>query len=42
MMIPVEFLIRNAVLDVPNAYCLIFFACCREVKEISLFDPENV
>ncbi len=40
-MIPVESFIRNAVLNVPNAYCLIFFACCREVYQISKFNFEK-
>ena len=31
VMIPVEDLVRSAVTGVSNAYCLVFFACCREV-----------
>ena len=37
-MIPVEQLARIAVTGVPNAYCLILFACCREVKKLSQFE----
>ena len=32
-MIDVEKLIRGKVTGVYNAYCLVLFACCREVKE---------
>ena len=35
VMIPVEQLARIAVTGVSNAYCLILFACCREVKKLS-------
>jgi hypothetical protein len=30
--IPVESHVRLFKHDVPNAYCLVFFACCREIK----------
>ena len=34
-MISVEKLVRRAVTGVINAYCLVFFACCREIKKLS-------
>ena len=33
--IPVEKIVREYLKDVPNAYCLVHFACCREIKTIS-------
>ena len=33
--IPVESIVRAYLKDVPNAYCLVHFACCREIKTIS-------
>ena len=41
-MIPVEDLVRKAVTGVSNAYCLVFFACCREVQELSKFEIEKL
>ena len=41
VMIPVEMLARFAVTGVPNAFCLLLFACCREVKKISKFEVEK-
>ena len=41
-MIPVEMLVRTAVTGVSNAYCLVFFACCREVKKLSKFEIEKL
>ena len=35
VMIPVEQIARTVFTGVANAYCLILFACCREVKQIS-------
>jgi hypothetical protein len=35
VMISVEKLVRRAVTGVINAYCLVFFACCREIKKLS-------
>ena len=35
VMIPVEQIARTLFTGVANAYCLILFACCREVKQIS-------
>lgn len=40
-MIPVDFFVRNAFLGVVNAYCLILFACCREMKSITQSDVEK-
>ena len=34
-MISVEKLVRSAVTGVMNAYCLVFFACFREIKKLS-------
>ena len=36
MMIPVSQITKNAMTGVPNAYCLVLFACCREVKKSQL------
>jgi hypothetical protein len=33
--IQVEKIVRGYLKDVPNAYCLVHFACCREIKTIS-------
>ena len=33
--IPVDLIVRAYLKDVPNAYCLVHFACCREIKTIS-------
>ena len=33
--IPVENIVRGLLKDVKNAYCLVLFACCREIKTIS-------
>ena len=41
VMIPVEELVRTRIAGVPNAYCLVFFACCREVIKISKFEIEK-
>lgn len=41
VMIPVEKSVRNAVTGVPNAYCLVLFACCREVKKLSNYEVEK-
>ena len=35
VMIPVESKVRGKILGVSNAYVLVFFACCREVKKPS-------
>lgn len=35
VMIPVERMVRFKVIGVSNAYVLVFFACCREVKKPS-------
>ena len=42
VMIPVEMLTRDYVKGVPNVFCLILFACCREVKQISKFEIEKI
>ena len=34
-MIPVEKQVRGKIIGVLNAYVLVFFACCREVKKPS-------
>ena len=31
--IPVETFVRHYLTYVPNAYCLVFFACCREITK---------
>ena len=31
--IPVEKLIRGSIRGVSNVYCLVFFACCREIRK---------
>ncbi len=41
-MIKVEKFVRSLLNGVENAYCLIFFACCREVKKISKLDSEQI
>jgi hypothetical protein len=42
VMIPVENLVRTYFTGVSNAYCLVFFACCREVKKLSKFEIEKL
>ena len=42
VMIPVEMLTRKSVTGVPNVFCLILFACCREIKKLSDQDLENI
>jgi hypothetical protein len=42
VMIPVEKCVRNYVNGVSNAYCLVFFACCREVKKLSKFEIQKL
>lgn len=34
-MIPVEMLVRSTFSGIANAYCVTFFACCREVKHFT-------
>ena len=29
-------------MDVPNAYCVIHFACCREIKKMSDLEVEKL
>ena len=41
VMIPVEKLVRNAVTGVSNVYCLVLFACCREVKKLTKYEVEK-
>jgi hypothetical protein len=41
VMIPVEKHARDAVTGSSNVYCLILFACCREVKKLSKFEIEK-
>ena len=38
-MIPVEQLVRTFLYGVENAYCAVFFACCRELKHITKYQP---
>jgi hypothetical protein len=33
--IQVERYVREYLKGVPNAYCLVYFACCRQIKELS-------
>ena len=40
-MIPVEKLVRLYITGIVNAYCLVFFACCREIKQISQYELEK-
>ena len=42
VMIPVEKLARECVTGVANVYVIILFACCREVKQISMFEVEKI
>ena len=38
-MIPVEKLVRSTFSGIANAYCVTFFACCREVKNFTKYQP---
>ena len=38
-MIPVEKLVRSTFTGLENAYCVVFFACCREVKHFTKYQP---
>ena len=40
--IPVENIVRGYLIDVPNAYCLVHFACCREIKTISELEKAQI
>jgi hypothetical protein len=42
MMIPVESIVRINITGVSNAYCLVLFACCREVKKLSKFEVKKL
>jgi hypothetical protein len=35
-------MVRRHFTGVPNAYCLVHFACCREIKKISDLDLEKL
>jgi hypothetical protein len=40
--IPVENYVRGRLRDLPNAYCVIHFASCREIKKISDLEVERL
>ena len=40
--IQVERIVRGYLKDLPNAYCLVHFACCREIKTISDLDKAKL
>ena len=40
--IPVEKMVRRHFTGVPNAYCLVHFACCREIKKMSDEELQNI
>ena len=40
--IQVEKYIRDRIRDLPNAYCVVHFACCREIKKISDLEVEKL
>lgn len=43
-LIPVEQLVRSAdnFTGLANAYCLVLFACCREVKQITIVNTFKI
>ena len=40
--IPVEKYVRDRLKDVPNAYCVVHFACCREIKKMSDLEVDRL
>jgi hypothetical protein len=40
--VPVEKSVRKYFTGVPNAYCLVHFACCREIKKMSDLELEQI
>jgi hypothetical protein len=40
--VPVEKIVRKYFTGVPNAYCLVHFACCREIKKMSDLELEQI
>ena len=38
-MIPLEKLVRSTLTGIANAYCVTFFACCREIKHLTKYQP---
>ena len=40
-LIPVEQLVRAAFTGLANAYCLVHFACCREIKQLTVVKTLN-
>jgi hypothetical protein len=40
--IPVEKIIRDYLKEVSNAYCLVLFACCRTIKNMSDLEVEKL
>ena len=39
---PVEKIVRKYFTGVPNVYCLVHFACCREIKKMSDLELEQI
>ena len=40
--IPVEKIVRAYLKELKNAYCVVHFACCREIKTLSEFEINNL
>jgi hypothetical protein len=40
--VPVEKIVRKYFTGVPNVYCLVHFACCREIKKMSDLELEQI
>jgi hypothetical protein len=40
--VPVEKIVRKYFTGVLNAYCLVHFACCREIKKMSDLELEQI
>ena len=41
-MVPVEKLVRNTFTGIANGYCVVFFACCREVKHFTNYQHATI